>query len=146
MIAMDDPGMAPWITLMQSDLPPEVVLRQCREIIDRKASQEEHDTLLVVSQILAGLRYDEESLLSIFGGKDAMIESPVLQRLLSEVSAQAQQRAILTFLRRRFGSVPSDLAAAVQGVMDEQTLEALTEAAADSPTLEAFRSRVPHTD
>ena len=34
-LAAADPGMMPWVPLMQAAEPPEVVLRRCREVIDR---------------------------------------------------------------------------------------------------------------
>jgi hypothetical protein len=142
LIALEDPGLAPWIPLLQTDQPPDVILRQCRDIIDRKATPQEHDNLLVVSQILAGLRYDDETLLSILGGKDAMIESPVLMRFVAEREAQFAHRLIRSVLVRRFTTVPPEVIAALEGVMDLQRLEELNIWAAQCPDLASFAARL----
>ena len=34
-LAAADPGMMPWVPLMETADPPEVVLRRCREVIDQ---------------------------------------------------------------------------------------------------------------
>lgn len=138
LLAADDPGLAPWIALTDFDGPPEVVLRQCRDVIDRKAKPDEHENLLVVSQILAGLRYTDAALMAILGGKEAMIESPVLQNLLVEVRAKERQESIVTFLKTRFGPVPVEILQAIRGIADQERLEQMTELAAGCPSLEAF--------
>jgi hypothetical protein len=56
LLALDDPGVVPWVPLMQFDGPPEEVLQQCRDILDRKAPVQNKENLLMVSQILASLR------------------------------------------------------------------------------------------
>jgi hypothetical protein len=45
-LAMAEPGMVPWVPLMQAADPPEIVLRRCREVIDLHAPAEEHDRLI----------------------------------------------------------------------------------------------------
>src|SRR5215472_5079881 len=42
-LATADPGMMPWVLLMQASKPPEAVLSWCREVIDRHAPAAEHD-------------------------------------------------------------------------------------------------------
>ena len=102
-LPLEDAGLAPWVPLMQFEGAPEPVLRQCRELIDRKTDGAEQANLLAVTQVLAGLRYDGTLLRAVFGGKEQMIESPILQELVSERERQAQQNLILGILRSRFG-------------------------------------------
>ena len=37
-LATSDPGMMPWVPLMQADEPPQIVLQRCREVIDQHAA------------------------------------------------------------------------------------------------------------
>ncbi len=64
-----DPGMMPWVPLMQAAEPPEIVLRRCREVIDQHAPADEHESLITVTQVFTRLRYKDPNLLSILGGK-----------------------------------------------------------------------------
>ena len=66
------------------DGPPEPLLRTCRDRIDREAPADERENLLAVTQLLARLRYNDSRLFELFGGRQAMIESPVLQELKAE--------------------------------------------------------------
>ena len=142
LLALDDVGVLPWVPLAQSDQPPEVLLRACRERIDRLAAADEHANLLAVAQALARLRYNDPGILSIFGGRQAMIESPLIQELMQEVAAERVHKAILRFLAARFGSVPPEVEAAVRAVQDESRLDNLVDWAALCPDLEAFRTRL----
>jgi hypothetical protein len=134
LLAADDPGLVPWIPLTQFDGPPEPILRQCREIIDRKSPQQEQANLLAVTQVLAGLRYNNVDLLTLFGGKSIMIESPVLVELVNETT----QSAILQFLTGRFGQVPPEIAARLRAVQDPDRLSALTALAGRCADLSSF--------
>jgi hypothetical protein len=51
-----DVGLVPWAPLAHFDGPPEELIRRCREHIDQEAPPAEHENLLVVTQILTGLR------------------------------------------------------------------------------------------
>ena len=83
----------------------------------------------------------------IFGGKQAMIESPLLKELTDEAEArgrteartEARQEAIVDILVSRFGSVPDDLAGAVRTLGSEERLGEAIKLAARCPDLEAFR-------
>ncbi len=68
-LAAADPGMMPWVPLMHADEPPQIVLQRCREVIDRHAPDEEHESLITVTQVFTRLRYKDPNLLSILGGK-----------------------------------------------------------------------------
>jgi hypothetical protein len=131
LLAMGDVGVVPWVPLAQSDRPPDVLLRECRERIDRQAPPDEHANLLAVAQVLARLRYNDPGILSIFGGRHAMIESPLIQELMAE----RVHNVILRFLTARFGSVPPEIEGAVRAVQDESSLDNLVEWAALCPRL-----------
>src|SRR5271157_3600353 len=137
-LATADPGMMPWVPLMQAADPPEVVLRRCREVIDHHAPAEEHDSLLTVTEVFTRLRYKDPNLLSILGGKTVMIESP----LIREITAERSHKHILRALRTRFGPLPSELEAEVKSIFDETVLDAAIELAVSSPDLERFRAEL----
>ena len=75
--------------------------------------------MTVVTAILAGVANDPKGLLNLFGGADAMIESPVLDEILeivrqrerAKVDADAKvatlREDVSTALEARFGSVPA---------------------------------------
>jgi len=92
--------------------------------------------LLAVTQVLSSLRYNDVGLLSILGGRNAMIESPLLQ----EFVAEGRRKDILTFLETRFGEVPLDVSEAIQSVVDEDRLTDLVRKSASCPDLDAFRN------
>lgn len=143
LLASDDVGVLPWVPLCRIDGPPEAVLRRCRDRIDRAAPADERENMLAVTQVLAGLRYNDPSLLRrIFGGREAMIESPILQELKAEWSAEAKRQSIARFLHARFGADPDETTAALAGIVDEATVDELTEFAALCPDLESFLARL----
>src|SRR5579862_7216829 len=128
-----DPGLVPWVPLAHSDATPEQVLRRCRDIIDRVQGEDQRANLLAVTQVLAALRYNDPGLLKILGGRGTMIESPVLRELeaewtakaLAEGKAEGKAEAIMDVLRVRFGDLPGQLDAAILGLRDEASLDAL---------------------
>ena len=87
-----DVGLIPWVPLAKFDGPPEAIFRRCRARIDAEAAAEEHDNLLAVTQVLAGLRYNDARLFDLLGGREAMIESPVLQELKNEWTREGAKR------------------------------------------------------
>ena len=138
LLRTEEPGLMPWVLLTSFAGPPEPVFRRCREVIDERARPEEHDNLLAVTQVLAGLRYNDARLLALLGGKEAMIESPVLQELLAE----RMHQVLLRILEVRFGLVPPDVEAALRAVMDDDRLQELVAVAASCPDLETFRQQL----
>jgi len=167
MLALRDLGLVPWITLMESALPPAQLLKECREVINERAKPEELRNVLAVSQILASLRYNEEWLFNFFGGKEAMIESPYLNRIVEEQVnlrfdkkvaemvdtkvaqivdtkvAQKRHVDILRILRVRFGPVPGDMVVAFEKVTAESELDRLADWAETCPDLDSFRKQLP---
>ncbi len=124
--------------LTQFDEPPEALLRQCRQRIDEKAAAGEHANLLAVTEVLTWLRYNEAGLLAILGGKQIMIESPLIQELVAERA----HKYILLVLTDRFGTVPPEIISALPPIQDEKKLDELVVWASRCPDLEAFRSRL----
>lgn len=133
-----EPGLMPWIPLTEFHGRPEPVFRRCREVIDQTPGDADRTNLLAVTQVLAGLRYNDPGLLSILGGRTAMIESPVLRELEAEWKAEAKAEDVIGVLNARFGSLSSDLRSAILEVRDLSRLDILVPAAARCETIEEF--------
>jgi hypothetical protein len=142
LLATNDPGLMPCVSLTEFSDPPEEVLRRCRQTIDREAKPAEQMNLLAVSQVLAKLRFDDVNILNLFGGKQVMIESPLIQELVDEALLSQLQKAILRILKARFGDVPADISARIEAKQELDELEALVDASATAPSLEAFKERL----
>jgi predicted transposase YdaD len=134
-LAEADVGVMPWVPLMQLAGPPEAVLERCAQRIERQAKPKDRTDLLVVAQVMAGLRYPHLDLLALFGGQQTMIESPLLQRVRAEV----QHGAVLDLLKDRFGAVPRDVTKPLREIIDEKKLRRLVRLAAKCADLDAFR-------
>ena len=112
LLATGDVGVVPWLPLAKFDGPPEPIIRECRARIDQGGLPVEHENLLAVTQFLAHLRYNDEALFEILGGRRSMIESPLMQGLKKEWTEDAKREgkregeieALMTFLIRRFGA------------------------------------------
>jgi predicted transposase YdaD len=166
-----DVGVIPLVPLMKASAPPAEVLGRCRERIDRDAREDERANLLAVTWVLARLRYNEEDLKAMFGGRSAVIESPFFQDLqedlefllrsktLKEKLADAQfvsqfdgGKAVATQanLRSKRESIVRFLTARFgplppdvsPAVDDEPLLDELIDLAATCPDLAAFRARL----
>jgi hypothetical protein len=138
MFAAGDVGLIPWVPLAQFDGPPEPVFQECRIRIDRDAPPDEHENLLAVTQILAGMRYNNSRLLEILWGREAMIESPVLKEFLQE----ERRLAILDVLIARFGPEAQALQPALDTIADGRKLKELTILSGTCPDVEAFREKL----
>jgi hypothetical protein len=142
LLAANDVGLIPWVPLTQISGPPEQILRQCRERIDRQAKPTEHEALLAVTTLLTSVVYDDEALLAIFGGSRTVIESPLLNRILAQKARESTQAHALRFLKKRFGEVPEEIAEKLRTVEDDSRLADLLEFSMNCPDLEAFRLRL----
>ena len=140
-LPLTEPGLAPWVPLMKMDGPPEPVLQQCKDVIDQKTTGGQHENLLGVTQILAGLRWDKQLLKAIFAKEGQMIESPVLQEWFQERETAAFHRAILDGLAARFGAVPADVSA-VRVITDEARITEVRRASYTCASLDDFRTRL----
>jgi hypothetical protein len=135
LLATGEPGLMPWVPLTRLDGPAPAILGECRRIIDEKAKPEEHANLLAVTQVLMNLLHYDLALYAILGGKEAMIESPLLNNLIAE----EVQRNLLQLLEDRFGPVPFDIAQRVKDITNLEHLRQLTSQAGRCPDLDSFR-------
>ena len=92
----------------------------------------------MVSQIFARLRFPDPELLAILGGKQVMMESP----LIKEVVAETRQGAILLVLKGKFGEVPTELEKRLRRISSEKKLEGLLQEAGRCSSLRAFQERL----
>lgn len=142
LLGSDDPGLMPWLPLTDFAGRPEPVFQRCREVIGHASTESERINLLAVTQVLAGLRYNDPRLLAILGGRRIMIESPVLRELEAEWKAEAKAESVLAFLEGRFGSVPSDVRTAVREIHDLARLDLISRAAGQCEDISTFRAQV----
>lgn len=134
-LASADVGVTPWVPLMQFDGPPEELVGRCAEKIEREAHPKDQADLLAVSELLTGLRFPDPELLRLFGGQQAMFESPLLQQMIAE----SLHDVIQEFLKARFGAVPRDTSRLLRDVQNPNQLKKLARVAAKCPDLQAFR-------
>ncbi len=138
LLAAGDVGLIPWVPLAKYEGPAETLLEQCRESIEEQARPEERENLLAVSQVMARLRFQDQELLSILGGKRIMIESP----LIKEILAERTQEDMVIVLQGRFGAVPGEITARLGKITSEKKLNDLLAYSGQCPDLEAFRKRL----
>ncbi len=134
-LAQGDVGVTPWVPLMEFTGPPEALLERCAEKIEREAHSKDRADLLVVSQVMAGLRFPDPALLQLLGGQRPMIESPLIQKVIAESIHQD----ILALLKDRFDTVPRNVTNPLREILDEKKLRQFILLAAKCPDLEAFR-------
>ena len=104
-----DVGLIPWVPLAHFDGPPEPIFPHVpRPHRSRSAPADERENLLAVTQLLARLRYNDSRLFELFGGRRAMIESPVLQELKAEWTREGSiataRQDIVRVLTARFAA------------------------------------------
>lgn len=143
LLAANDVGLIPWVPLTQFDGPPEPLLHQCRQRIDEQAAGDLHENLLVVTQVLMRLRYNDPQFFAIFGGSRVMIESPLIKEIVDQAKCEGIRTSILAVLEGRFTAVPSDIPARLQGLTDEDSLRSLAKQAGQCADIEAFRKAMP---
>jgi hypothetical protein len=80
-------------------------------------------------------------MLALRGGETVVIQ--IKSPLINELLAKARQEYIVDVLTARFGKVPRDIRIRLSAVIKEKELKALHRFAAQCPTLEAFRERLP---
>jgi hypothetical protein len=150
MLAANDVGLIPWVPLAQFEGPAERIFQECRVRIDRDSPPDEHENLLAATQILAGMRYNDPRLFHILGGREAMIESPVLQEFLAEQTREAilrsKRQSILPVLGARFGIDALSVRNALDAVQDDGTLDELTKQSATCHDIAGFTQELPSTE
>ena len=94
--------------------------------------------MLAVTQLLARLRYNDETLFQILGGRKAMIESP----LLDELKYEWTRDTLISVLVARFGSNARSLESELKAISDESRLQELVKHGATRRTLSSFRTQL----
>jgi hypothetical protein len=153
LLAAGDIGLVPWVPLAQFDGPPETLFRECRARIDRDAPPHEHESLLVVTHFLAGLKYNDRRLFELLGGHQAMLEShsPILEEVIEErsrdrardLARESTRKIIVRILSRRFGVEAEPTLKKLEVIEDDAKLEELAELAGACADLDAFRAELP---
>jgi hypothetical protein len=142
LLAAGDPGLIPWVPLTRTSLSPEELMTQCRDRLAQVADAKDRAGLSAVTQILAGLAFPDKRFLDLFGGADAMIESPVLDEVKALIRVRAKREDILTALEARFGVVPAERVAPLQLIADETRLKDLFRLAITCANLDAFAAEL----
>ncbi len=150
LLATVDVGVVPWVPLAKLDGPPEPIIRECRARIDKAGSPVDKENLLAVTQYLARLRYNDEALFEILGGRKAMIESPLMQELRKEWTDEGMRegmregeiKALMTVLVRRFGVAAESLETEIRATGDDARLKDMIEHAATCRSLASFRKKL----
>ncbi len=146
LLATGDVGVVPWVPLARFEGPPEPIIRECRARIDKAGSPVDKENLLAVTQYLARLRYNDEALFEILGGRKAMIESPLMQELRKEWTEEGMRegeiKALMTVLVRRFGAAAEALETEIRATGDDARLKDMIEHAATCRSLASFRKKL----
>jgi hypothetical protein len=145
LLALNDPGLVPWVPLTDYQGPAAPLFQKCRAIIDEKAKPDEKENLLAVTQILARLRYNAEEAKALFGGDRPMIESPLLAEIVEEAKVKAKQQDIVEVLKARFGTIPEEIMVSLRDVQDLEKLNNLIRLAARSADLGDFEQHLRGT-
>mgnify|MGYP007059398634 CR=1 FL=1 len=87
----EEGGLIPWVPLSRFDEEPESMLRRCRDRVE-EANSPQRINLLAVCQVMTRLRYNDQDLMDIFGERDVMIESPLIQELMNEAETKGEAR------------------------------------------------------
>lgn len=127
LLAAGDVGLVPWVPLTRFEGPVEPLLRRCRERLD-DAPAGERANLLAVSQVLTGLRFKSRALLELFGGNQAMIESPVIEELLLSRDLYTRRMVLLESLADELGAVPEDVRVSVDCIDDVERIRSCSRA------------------
>jgi hypothetical protein len=135
LLVATDAGAVPWATLARYDGPPAELLERCRERIEQRAPAGDRENLLAVSQVLAQLKFPQPDLLALLGGKDLMIESPLIQ----ELKVEFWHEAILDILKTRFSKVPQDVRKLLAQTKNEKKLKGLHIVAAECQSVDQFK-------
>jgi hypothetical protein len=142
LLAAGDAGLVPWVPLTKTTLSADELMTRCRDRLVQVPDKTDRAGLMAVTQILAGLAFPDKRFLNLFGGAQAMIDSPVLDEvkeiLRKRYEADATRRAVLGTLEARFGSFPAERVTQLANVSDESRLKELIRLAATCPDLDAF--------
>lgn len=150
LFAAGDVGLIPWVPLSRFERPEEEVFQRCRDTIDASLNDDEHDKMLVVTQVLASLRYNNEVLERFFEGKKKMIEFPAIQELVAESQLkgklEGKRESILHFLRTRFETVPADVEQSVLAIREPAALDDIIAQFGQCRSIDEFRRLLDAND
>src|SRR6185437_1406065 len=124
-----DVGVVVCASMAHYDGPPEVLLRRCRERIERDGGKQKAN-LLAVAQVFAKLHFDKPEWLDILGGSKAVYESPLIQQIVAESERAGRVKSIVRVLTARFQSATPTITAGLEQVKEEERLLRLTDVAA----------------
>jgi hypothetical protein len=140
-----DIGLIPWVPLTHFTEPPETIISRCRARIDRDAPANEHENLLAVTQTMLSLRYTEKTfrdrLRDLLRGRQAMIESPLIEEFKAEWTRETRQRDLMRILHARFGVESRNIEFELNSMKDEN-LDVILDLAATAATLASFREQL----
>jgi hypothetical protein len=155
LLAAGDVGLLPWVALAKIDGPPEPVFEECRRRVDAQVTgADERANLLAVMQVLTHLRYNDPRFFAILGGREVVINSPILQDILQDpemlvrlkgvqdLLTETRRQYIVQALSVRFGDIPPEVVTTLQGVNEPERLDDLHRWAAVCPDLDAFRAKL----
>ncbi|NET87744.1 MAG: DUF4351 domain-containing protein [Kamptonema sp. SIO1D9] len=135
-----NPGLLPLATLTRSDSPENLLAQIAQRVATIEESTRQQNISACV-EILAGLRFEETLIAQLFTD-DIMRESVIYQRILREGRTEGLQQGlqqearslVMRQLRRRFGTIESELEAQIEQLSLSQ-LEELAEALLDFTAL-----------
>jgi hypothetical protein len=142
LLADPDPGVIPWLPLMQFAGEPAALLKRCDELLSERAAEVELPVLQAIATILAGLRYDESLFTNLFRGRvmDLLENSSVVKVLMRKWEAIGRQTSILDALEARFDPLPQTVTDRVRATTEPDRLKALTVAAVRCESLAEFEA------
>jgi hypothetical protein len=144
LLAMNDVGLIPWVPLTAFEQPAEVIVRECKERIDRFAPADQHGEFLIVTAVLTDLRFKDRRLLEILGGKNLVAASSPLKQIFDEFYedkvVEVRQEDILEFLKARFKKIPVPITRAIKATKDSERLDALVKLCGTCASLREFES------
>ncbi len=132
-------GVVPLVTLARYAGPTEVLLQRCRDRIERDGGQQTGN-LLAVAQVFAQLHFDKPEWMEILGGSKMAIESPLIQKIVTDSERSGQVKLILNNLRRKFGEPGPDIEAALAQVKEEDKILRLGFAVLTCASLQEFEA------
>ena len=139
LLTAPDVAVVLWAPLARFDDPPEVLLQRCRNRIDREGGSQ-HANLLAVAQVFARLHHDKPEWMEIFGGRQAMIQSPVIREIIEESECSGQVKLIVHILTTKFGAVTPTIEAGLALIKKPKQLLQLGAQASSCTDLRAFES------
>ena len=139
LLAAPNVGVVPWAMAAHYDGPPEILLQRCRDRLEREGGAQQAN-LLAVSQVFAQLHFNKPEWLEILGGSKAMIESPLIQEIVTQAEQGTRVKDILRFLEVRFRGLTPTITAGLEQVKGEENLLRLLDHAAACASLQAFEA------